>query len=144
MNTQATAMPATNTDKPVDQQPRFGAGRYSDMMVRVHKSLHESFNISDFASERIARNIARQHGEIMKQARVDGSASKPSKDNKITVKETVDSMKRVTGTPELFLLTAVDWIGQAFKNGINFQTTGWELSPVLAEFVAEIEKQVAE
>jgi len=137
-------MPNTTTQERENQQqtstkPDFGNGRYSLLMSEVYEGLMKLFNIPSKVSEKIARQAGSDFGAAMRTAIVEAKISRPTKDAKVTLREG-SSLKGISLTNPLSLMRALQWIGEAGKNGVSYGFTNWKLTPPLAEYVVECSK----
>ena len=118
-------------------QVSFGNGRYSAWASTQYNGMIEQLHISEDKAEVIARQMMVDIGAVMKgDSKI--SIGKANGDNKSNIKEILKA-KGATLTNPLSIARALEWMGDAFKNGINFQTTGWELKDELVEYVSGLE-----
>jgi hypothetical protein len=139
MSIETQASPATQTQVNTDA-PNFGAGRYSDFMVTLHKQSQRLFNLSSEAAEKFARQAATDYGIAMKDQKVDAKVGKASgKDNKVTLSEAVKA-KGIRATNALSLAHAIQWIGEAMKHGVSYGETKWAVNDTLKGYIVDLEE----
>lgn len=135
MNQVSSNIPATQTD----DVPNFGSGRYSNLMVTLHKQVIKLFDVSTEVAEKFARQAATDYGAAMKDAKVEAKFGKATgKDMQVTLSEAA-KVKNVTSTPALNLAHAIQWIGEAGKHGVSYGHTSWMLDDTLRAYLTELE-----
>lgn len=144
--TKETPAPKHTGKEEKQDGPDFGDKRYSAEMKRLYGDFQKLFGLPPWQAEKIARQVGSDFGEMMKNQSVAisvSAATGKNHDGKITIGEKVKNLKGVTLTNTLLLVRAVQWIGEAGKNGLSYGFTKWELVPTLKEWLAEMKEPQA-
>lgn len=142
MNT-TVATPSTTAKPEVKlTKPDFGQGRYSKLMEETFQDSQIIFGLSPAVADILAREIASEFGKLMAGQKVDIKFGKVNKDNKVTISEAC-KLKGFTLTPQMHTLVALNYAGQAGKNGFSFGKTQWVPIEAISDYFADLEKKVA-
>lgn len=136
MNTTTPEVSTTTATKTA--KPDFGSGRYSPEMERLWQDAQLLFRMSSAAAEKFARQAAKDAGEALALAKATIKVGKTNNDGKGTISD-ASKIKGVTYTNSLNLVRAIQWCGDAGKNGIVYGKTKWVLVDKLAEYVQYLE-----
>jgi len=120
---------------------QFGnGGRFSDFMKNMFDDCQILFGMVPAVADKIARNAASDVGKAMKngQCAIKISAVSKAGDGKVTIKDTL-SVKGIAVTNNIAIARAVQFTGEALKNGLSYKDTKWALSDRLAKYVAEVQ-----
>jgi hypothetical protein len=126
----ATAPNTTETAKEVS----FGAGRYSAIMKSCYDECQSLFGIPADKAEKIARDLGSDVGTILNNVPTEIRISKISKDGKVSMAD-VSKIKGVTVTYPIAIARAIQWIGDAGKNGVSYGHSKWKLTQNLQDWV---------
>lgn len=115
----------------------FGSGPFSKLMGNYFNKAQEVLAFPAPKAEKFARQLGSDLGAINKDMHFDVSAGKPDKDMFRKL-----SMSAKTGKiripPSVEIMVALQWIYDAYKNGVSFQSTKWMLIPALQEWVDKL------
>ena len=119
-------------------------GKFSDFMKSMFDDCQTLFGMSPACADKVARNAASDIGKAMKngQCSIKIGALGKDGDGKVTIKDST-SVKGVAVTNNIAIARAIQFAGEAGKNGMSYKGTKWALSDKLAEYVAEIEIDLA-
>lgn len=133
--TETLNQPANQTNKTA--KPDFGSGRYSPEMERIFNDCQKLFGIEPAKAEKIARQAGSDAGAVFRNAPAAIKVSKANGDGKATISD-ASKVKGVTLTNPLSIVRAIQWIGEAGKNGVAYGFTKWRLSEELETYVSEL------
>lgn len=141
-------MPTVTETKPQSAQTQekpaigdFGAGRYSSEMKLVFEGLQSLFGLKPEVSDRIARQYGSDIGAIMRNMPVEVKLKVTGKDmDKLNIRE-LSKVKGIIVTNTMLVRNAIQWIDDAFKNGVS-RKSGWKFSPALQKYIDDEIKKV--
>lgn len=119
-------------------RPDFGAGKYSGLMDEIWKDAQNLLKISPEKAEKLARNVASDLGAWMQSGNAKITLGSVNKSGQFRSVKEASSVKNVPATKALMIMKAISFADEAFKNGVNRNTTGWELIDTLKEYVDEL------
>jgi hypothetical protein len=126
----------TNTQTEI-AEPNFGQGKYSAAMLRIYRLLVALFSVPTEHAERVARQFAIDYGAATKGVPVEVKLGKTNGDNQGTLSEML-KIKGITYSPAMNVARAIQWIGDAGKNGVSYGKTKWHFEPVLHNYVFDV------
>lgn len=122
---------------------QFGnGGKFSDFMDSMFKQTQSLFGLSPAVADKIARNAASDLGKAMKNGQCKFKLGGNMESGKVSIKAAYETLKAVAVTRNLKVMYAVQYAGDAVKNGVNYQETGWQLIPELVEYVKELQEEL--
>ncbi len=137
MSTTTLLKPA-NENKDQSTKPDFGNGRYSGEMAYYYDAMQSIYGIEPAKAEKITRQIGADAGAVFKDTRATIKVGKANKDNKATIAD-ASKATGVTLTVPLSIVRAIQWAGEAGKNGVSFGHTDWKLCEPIQTWINELE-----
>lgn len=123
LETPVTTSPAISATT----MPAFGNGRYSNEMARLFEESQKLLGFTAAQAEKFARQAGSDAGAVFKNTNATIKVGKANGDGKATIAD-ASKAKGVTLTNALHVVRAIQWIGEAEKNGISWSGTKWQLS----------------
>ena len=117
-------------------------GKFSDFMASMFKQTQSLFGLSPEVADKIARNCASDLGKAMKNGQCKIKLGGNMETGKVSIKAAYEAIRAVSVTRNLSVMYAVQYAGDATKNGVNYQETDWKLIPSLVEYVKEIQEEI--
>lgn len=133
MDTTTQANTTVVSEQQSTVKPNFGNGRYSGLMEEVWHDAQTVFGLSSEQAAKLAQGIARDVGAAMAGASYSVKLSKIDKDGRLTISEAA-KLKNVTITNNIMALKALQYAGEAGRNGFSFANTRWQVVKGLAEY----------
>lgn len=121
------------------QSVSFGNGRYSAQMASFYDAMQKVFGIKPSTAEKIARQAGSDMGAIFANVEAKVTIGKINSDGKATFAD-ASKVKGITISNPLHIARALQWIGDAGKNGISYGFTEWRLSEELEKYVNSFDK----
>jgi hypothetical protein len=126
------------TETKQSTKPDFGQGRFSAQMEIIYDDCQHMFGIEPAKAEKIARMAGSDAGAVFRNATANFTVGKVSgKENKVTIAD-ASKVKGVTVTYPLLIVRAIQWFGEAGKNGIRFAQI-IRLSEDVEQWIEEME-----
>lgn len=117
----------------VIERPNFGNGRFASAMGKLYDESQALLAFTPQQAEKFARQAASDAGSVLQNASASIKIGKANADGKASI-EDASKVKGITLTNSLHVVRALQWIGDAGKNGISYGKTAWQLSPPLAKY----------
>lgn len=119
-------------------------GKYKQLMTSVYDGCIKLFGIPEDKAEKIARNAAADFGNAISAGNVTAKAriGSVTSNGGVTLSDT-SSVKLTAITHPLSIARAIQWAGDAGKNGLSYKDTVWQLSEALQQYVDNLKVETA-